>query len=127
MIETILSCFPSQHLQYQPDNFTDLYNSMQQNWTRCETVWDMFGTLMREAATYPFRQDNKASADLIETYRWVISDKVSISQTKSVIQFAPTENLPTSRQRSKQPIFRTLAEVMCVESSSLSISMIAKN
>lgn len=50
---------------------------MNQEWRKCETVWDLYSTLMKEATTHLFHQNNKSFTDLTEIYRWVISDKVS--------------------------------------------------
>jgi hypothetical protein len=75
-----LSFFPSGHLQYQHIRFTALYESVLESWTRCESVWDLYALLVKEAASFIFRQDNKRFTDLVETYRWAIGTKAA-SQT----------------------------------------------
>jgi hypothetical protein len=85
----VLSFFPSHHLQYRGNTkgFTDLYTSVLQNCTGCETVWDLSSLLIKEATSYLFRQDNRQFTDLIETYRWVVGTKAA-SQTTYLEEYS---------------------------------------
>ncbi|RYO95467.1 hypothetical protein DL762_000029 [Monosporascus cannonballus] len=74
--KTILSFFPSQDLQYHGEGFIDLYVSIRQNCSSCETVWDLYSVLVKEATTYLFRQENRKFTDLIETYSGILSSSL---------------------------------------------------
>ncbi|KAK3294459.1 uncharacterized protein B0H64DRAFT_188360 [Chaetomium fimeti] len=78
--KTVLSFFPSGDLQYKHVGFTALYESVLESWTLCESAWDLYALLVKEAASFIFRQDNKRFTDLVETYRWAIGTKTA-SQT----------------------------------------------
>jgi len=77
LTETVLSFFPSHDAQYHKNGFINLYDSIRQNCSSCETVWDLYSILIKEAITYLFRQENRRFTDLIETYRWVTGKKVT--------------------------------------------------
>ncbi|KAH6856234.1 hypothetical protein B0I37DRAFT_72003 [Chaetomium sp. MPI-CAGE-AT-0009] len=79
--KTVLSFFPSGDLEYKHTSFTPLYESVLESWTLCESAWDLYALLVKEAASFIFRQDNKQQfTDLVETYRWAIGTKAA-SQT----------------------------------------------
>lgn len=90
-IETVLSFFPSGDLQYKHAGFTALYESVLESWTLCESVWDLHALLVKEAASFIFRQDNKRFTDLVETYRWAIGTKAA-SQTSYFEEYSQSHS-----------------------------------
>jgi hypothetical protein len=75
--DTVLSCFPSGHFQFQKEGFTDLYNNVREGWSGCKTVWELYSLLAKEATTHLFRLNNRKFTDLMEIYSWVIGKKVA--------------------------------------------------
>jgi hypothetical protein len=73
----VISFFPSGILQYQADGFVDLYTSILSGWTRCDSAWDLYALLVKEATSFMFRQDNMLFTNLVETYRWAIETKAA--------------------------------------------------
>lgn len=49
---------------------------MAEQYLFCETVWDLYSILIKQAATFLFNQENKRIADILEIYRWVVNRKV---------------------------------------------------
>ncbi|KAI1121850.1 hypothetical protein F5Y10DRAFT_255444 [Nemania abortiva] len=79
--ETIVSFFPSSSPQGSTHEFHDLYRSISGSIFECETVWDLYALLCKEASTYLFTSENRRHVDLIETYRWVNNKKAADQTT----------------------------------------------
>lgn len=79
--KTVFTVFPCDNLQYDGCGFTPLYGILRRTWSKHSTVWDLYASVVKEAATHLFRQDNKKFTDLVETYRWVIGKKFARQTT----------------------------------------------
>ncbi|KLP16776.1 uncharacterized protein LW94_2719 [Fusarium fujikuroi] len=80
--KTMLSCFPSGDLQYTSNGeFIDLYTGIQHKWFKHNNIWDAYSTVIKETFTCLFCQENKRFIDLVEIYRWVISEKAAKQTT----------------------------------------------
>ncbi|KAI0528046.1 hypothetical protein F5B22DRAFT_16968 [Xylaria bambusicola] len=73
----VVSCFPSGTSESCALDFTGLYSRMTKSWNECDSIWSLYSTLVKEATTHIFQQENKKFLDLVETYRWVVSKKAA--------------------------------------------------
>lgn len=90
--ETIISCFPSHGTHYQAESdpkLYDLYNSLTPYLppNPCETVWDLYASIVQQAITHLHGQWNRKVLDYIEIYRWVTSKMVKIMSTPDKVQY----------------------------------------
>jgi hypothetical protein len=84
--KTILSFFPSHEAQDSSPPFDDLYASVKKYMDGCQTVWDLYSLLFREATTRLLSIDSRKLVDFVEIYRWVTSKKAA-SQTSHLEEF----------------------------------------
>ncbi|QGI69594.1 hypothetical protein CEK26_013550 [Fusarium fujikuroi] len=79
-----LWCWVLDHrdLQYTSNGeFIDLYTGIQHKWFKHNNIWDAYSTVIKETFTCLFCQENKRFIDLVEIYRWVISEKAAKQTT----------------------------------------------
>ncbi|KAI6080645.1 hypothetical protein F4821DRAFT_265698 [Hypoxylon rubiginosum] len=75
--DTIVTFFPSHNTQYGDRQFHDLYRSINNAISNCDTIWDLYALLFKEASTYLFSLENRKHMDILGIYRWVASHKAA--------------------------------------------------
>ncbi|KAJ8128035.1 hypothetical protein O1611_g5601 [Lasiodiplodia mahajangana] len=91
---TIISFFPSNRpepgSELESYKFRDLYMSIRSSMDSCDSVWDLYALLFKEASTYLLASENRRSVDLLETYRWV-NNKKAANQIECFQRFQSSE------------------------------------
>ncbi|KAI0099775.1 hypothetical protein GGR51DRAFT_576190 [Nemania sp. FL0031] len=109
---TIISFFPSDRPELNNYKFRDLYKSITSSMDTCESVWDLYALLFKEASTHLFASDNTRHVDLLETYRWV-NNKKAAEQTACLQRFQnPKYRARSSSDQDELKLFLEVADII---------------